>query len=117
MFSRKTRPAVLTIVDRRADSALAVPALPNRSHPGKVTDEKDAVVQGAQILVTAIPDQGGQKWQPPRQDATTSSDTAEIWPVISSSPSKKASASDENRAAVKIGNFTTLNFKLSRVRG
>ena len=44
--------------------ALAVPALAQTGRvQGKVVDEKDAPVPDAQILVTAIPDQGGQKWE------------------------------------------------------
>ena len=44
--------------------ALAVPALAQTGRiQGKVVDDKDAPVADAQILVTAIPDQGGQKWQ------------------------------------------------------
>ena len=95
--------------------ALAVPALAQTGRiQGKVTDEKDAVVQGAQILVTAIPDQGGQKWQ-----ATTDKNGNYIIGTLPKSgqylvvASKDGVGSDENRAVVKIGNFTTLNFKLS----
>ena len=95
--------------------ALAVPALAQTGRiQGKVTDEKDAVVQGAQILVTAIPDQGGQKWQ-----ATTDKNGNYIIGTLPKSgqylvvANKEGVGSDENRAVVKIGNFTTLNFKLS----
>jgi tetratricopeptide (TPR) repeat protein len=95
--------------------ALAVPALAQTGRiQGKVTDEKDTAVQGAQILVTAIPDQGGQKWQ-----ATSDKNGNYIIGTLPKSgqylvvASKEGVGSDENRAAVKIGNFTTLNFKLS----
>jgi tetratricopeptide (TPR) repeat protein len=95
--------------------ALAVPALAQTGRiQGKVTDEKDTAVQGAQILVTAIPDQGGQKWQ-----ATSDKNGNYIIGTLPKSgqylvvASKEGVGSDENRAVVKIGNFTTLNFKLS----
>jgi tetratricopeptide (TPR) repeat protein len=95
--------------------ALAVPALAQTGRiQGKVTDDKDTAVQGAQILVTAIPDQGGQKWQ-----ATSDKNGNYIIGTLPKSgqylvvASKEGVGSDENRAVVKIGNFTTLNFKLS----
>jgi tetratricopeptide (TPR) repeat protein len=72
-------------------------------------------VQGAQIVVTAIPDQGGQKWQ-----ATTDKNGNYIIGTLPKSgqylivANKEGVGSDEARAAVKIGNFTTMNFKLSK---
>ncbi len=95
--------------------ACAMPALAQTGRiQGKVTDEKDAVVQGAKILVTAIPDQGGQKWQ-----ATSDKNGNYIIGTLPKSgqylivASKEGAGQDEARAAVKIGNFTTMNFKLS----
>ena len=95
-----------------------MPCLPSRRPgriQGKVVDDKDAAVAGAQILVTAIPDQGGQKWQ-----ATSDKNGNYIIGTLPKSgqylvvASKEGVGEDEARAAVKIGNFTTTNFKLSR---
>ena len=95
--------------------ALSVPALAQTGRiQGKVTDEKDVPVPGAKILVTNIPDQGGQKWE-----ATTDKNGNYIIGTLPKSgnyqivASKEGVGQDENRAAVKIGNFTTTNFKLS----
>lgn len=85
---------------------------------GKVTDEKDAAVQGAKIVVSAIPDTGGQKWE-----ATSDKNGNYIIGTLPKSgqylivANKEGVGTDEARAAVKLGNFTTMNFKLSnRVR-
>ena len=81
---------------------------------GKVTDEKDQPVQGAKILVTAIPDASGQKWE-----ATSDKNGNYIIGTIPKSgnylvvATKEGAGTDENRAGVKLGNFTTLNLKLS----
>ena len=95
--------------------ALAVPALAQTGRiQGKVTDEKDVPVQGAKILVTALPDQGGQKWE-----ATSDRNGNYIIGTLPKSggylivASKEGVGQDEARATVKIGNFTTMNFKLS----
>jgi tetratricopeptide (TPR) repeat protein len=95
---------------------LAIPAWAQTGRiQGKVVDEKDTAVQGAQIVVTAIPDQGGQKWQ-----ATSDKNGNYIIGTLPKSgqylivASKDGLGTDEARAAVKIGNFTTMNFKLSR---
>jgi len=97
--------------------ALAMPALAQTGRiQGKVTDDKDAPVQGAKILVTAVPDQGGQKWE-----ATSDRNGNYIIGTLPKSgqylivANKEGVGSDEARAAVKIGNFTTTNFKLSNV--
>ena len=116
MFSGKLGRRMLTTSwIAAAILALAVPAVAQTGRiQGKVTDDKDTAVQGAQILVTAIPDQGGQKWQ-----ATSDKNGNYIIGTLPKSgqylvvASKEGVGSDENRAAVKIGNFTTLNFKLS----
>ena len=64
MFSGKLGRRTLTSWIAGAMLALAMPALAQTGRvQGKVVDEKDAPVPDAQILVTAIPDQGGQKWQ------------------------------------------------------
>jgi tetratricopeptide (TPR) repeat protein len=116
MFSGKLGRRTLTSCIAGAILALAVPALAQTGRiQGKVVDEKDAAVQGAQILVTAIPDQGGQKWQ-----ATSDKNGNYIIGTLPKSgqylvvASKEGAGEDEARVAVKIGNFTTTNFKLSR---
>ena len=64
MFSGKLGRRTLTSFIAGAILALAVPALAQTGRiQGKVVDDKDAAVPGAQVVVTAIPDQGGQKWQ------------------------------------------------------
>ncbi len=116
MFSGKLGLRTLTLCIAGAILALAVPALAQTGRiQGKVVDEKDAAVQGAQILVTAIPDQGGQKWQ-----ATSDKNGNYIIGTLPKSGqylvvvNKEGVGADEARVAVKIGNFTTTNFKLSR---
>ena len=64
MFSENFGRRTLTSWIAGAILALAVPALAQTGRvQGKVVDEKDAPVADAQILVTAIPDQGGQWWR------------------------------------------------------
>lgn len=116
MFSGKLGRRTLTSCIAGAILALAVPALAQTGRiQGKVVDDKDAAVQGAQVLVTAIPDQGGQKWQ-----ATSDKNGNYIIGTLPKSgqylvvASKDGVGEDEARVAVKIGNFTTTNFKLSR---
>jgi tetratricopeptide (TPR) repeat protein len=118
MFSGKLgRRTLTTSWIAGAILALAMPALAQTGRiQGKVTDEKDAPVQGAKVLVTAIPDQGGQKWE-----ATSDRNGNYIIGTLPKSgqylivASKDGVGTDEARAAVKIGNFTTTNFKLSNV--
>lgn len=95
--------------------ALAIPALAQTGRvQGKITDEKDAPVQGAKIVVMAVPDQGGQKWE-----ATSDRNGNYIIGTLPKSgqyhivATKDGVGTDEGRAAVKIGNFTTMNLKLS----
>lgn len=116
MFSGKLGQRTLTSFVAGAVLTLAVPALAQTGRvQGKVVDEKDAPVADAQILVTAIPDQGGQKWQ-----AKSDKNGNYIIGTLPKSgqylivASKEGVGEDEARAAVKIGNFTTTNFKLSR---
>jgi tetratricopeptide (TPR) repeat protein len=116
MVSGKLGRRTLTSLIAGALLALAVPALAQTGRiQGKVVDEKDAPVPDAQILVTAIPDQGGQKWQ-----AKSDKNGNYIIGTLPKSgqylivASKEGVGEDEARAAVKIGNFTTTNFKLSR---
>ena len=116
MFSRTIGRRTLTISwIAGAILALSVPAFAQTGRvQGKVTDEKDAPVQGAKILVTTIPNEGGQKWE-----ATSDKNGNYIIGTLPKSgnyqivASKEGVGEDEARAAVKIGNFTTTNFKLS----
>ena len=116
MVSRKLCRRTLTSGIAGAMLALAVPVFAQTGRiQGKVVDDKDAAVQGAQVLVTAIPDQGGQKWQ-----ATSDKNGNYIIGTLPKSgqylvvASKADVGEDEARVSVKIGNFTTTNFKLSR---
>jgi tetratricopeptide (TPR) repeat protein len=116
MFSGTFGRRTLTSWIAAAFVMLAIPAWAQTGRiQGKVVDEKDTAVQGAQIVVTAIPDQGGQKWQ-----ATSDKNGNYIIGTLPKSgqylivASKDGVGTDEARAAVKIGNFTTMNFKLSR---
>lgn len=115
MFSGKLGRRMLTSWIAGAVLALAVPALAQTGRvQGKVVDQKDQPVPDAQILVTMIPDQGGQKWQ-----AKSDKNGNYIIGTLPKSgqylivASKDGVGTDEARAAVKIGNFTTTNFKLS----
>jgi tetratricopeptide (TPR) repeat protein len=115
MFSATFGRRTLTSVIAGAVLALAIPAFAQTGRvQGKVVDDKGAAVPEAQIIVTAIPDQGGQKWQA-RSDKNGNY-------IIGTLPksgqylivaSKDGVGQDEARAAVKIGNFTTMNFTLS----
>ena len=109
MFSGKLGRRTLTSLIAGAMLALAVPALAQTGRvQGKVVDDKDAPWSDAQILVTAIPDQGGQKWQ-----AKSDKNGNYIIGTLPKSgqylvvASKEGVGEDEARAAVKIGNFTT----------
>jgi tetratricopeptide (TPR) repeat protein len=116
MFSRIFGRRTLTrLLMAAAVAVVAVPAFAQTGRiQGKVTDEKDAAVQGAKILVTAVPDQGGQKWE-----ATTDKNGNYIIGTLQKSggylvvATKDGVGTDEARVSVKIGNFTTTNFKLS----
>ncbi|HTG89930.1 MAG TPA: tetratricopeptide repeat protein [Vicinamibacterales bacterium] len=115
MFSGKLGRRTLTSGIAGAILALAIPAFAQTGRvQGKVVDDKDAAVPGAQILVTAIPDQGGQKWQ-----ATSDKNGNYIIGTLPKSgqylvvAKKEGVGEDEARVSVKIGNFTTTNFKLS----
>ena len=115
MFSGKLGRRTLTSWMAVAVVALAMPALAQTGRiQGKVVDQKDVPVADAQILVTAIPDQGGQKWQ-----AKSDKNGNYIIGTLPKSgqyliiATKDGVGQDEARAAVKIGNFTTTNFKLS----
>jgi tetratricopeptide (TPR) repeat protein len=95
--------------------ALAMPAFAQTGRvQGKITDEKDAAVSGAKIVVTAVPDSGGQKWE-----ATSDKNGNYIIGTLPRSgqyqivATKEGSGTDEARVAVKIGNFSTANLKLS----
>ena len=94
--------------------AVAMPALAQMAGrlQGKVTDEKGAAVQGARVVVTEMPDQGG-KWE-----AVTDKNGNYVIATLprtgnyAAVASKEGVGGDEQRAGVKIGNPVTLNFKL-----
>jgi tetratricopeptide (TPR) repeat protein len=95
--------------------ALAVPALAQTGRvQGRVVDEQDKAVEGAKIIVSSVPDTGGQKWE-----ATTDKNGSYIIGTLPKSgqylvvATKEGVGSDEASAAVRLGNFTSLNFKLS----
>src|SRR5262245_31668101 len=98
-----------------ATLALSVPAFAQTGRvQGKVTDEGGKAVEGAKIVVSAIPDTGGQKWE-----ATTDKNGNYIIGTLPKSGNylvhaeKQGVGADEARAAVRLGNFTSLNFSLS----
>jgi tetratricopeptide (TPR) repeat protein len=115
MFFGKIGTRSLTKLMAVAMLVFAVPAYAQTGRiQGKVTDEKDQPVQGAKIMVSAIPDTGGQKWE-----ATSDRNGNYIIGTLPKSgqyliiANKDGVGTDEARAAVKLGNFTTMNFKLS----
>jgi tetratricopeptide (TPR) repeat protein len=119
MFSRKFgRLTRLTLSKSLAVLALVVLAAPAFAQTGriqgKVTDEAGKAVEGAKISVSAIPDSGGQKWE-----ATSDKSGNYIIGTLPKSGNylvhaeKSGTGIDEARAAVRLGNFTALNFTLS----
>ena len=116
MFSGKLGRRMLTnALMAAAIVVLAVPAFAQTGRiQGKVTDEAGKAVDGAKITVSAIPDTGGQKWE-----ATSDKNGNYIIGTLPKSGNylvhaEKAGAGvDEARAAVRLGNFTSLNFALS----
>jgi tetratricopeptide (TPR) repeat protein len=95
--------------------ALAAPAFAQTGRiQGKVTDEAGKAVDGAKITVSTIPDTGGQKWE-----ATSDKNGNYIIGTLPKSgqylvkAEKNGVGADEARAAVRLGNFTSLNFALS----
>jgi len=81
---------------------------------GKVTDEAGKPVEGAKIVVSTVPDTGGQKWE-----ATSDKNGNYIIGTLPKSgqynlrAEKSGVGADEARATVRLGNFTSLNFSLS----
>jgi len=114
-FGRQTRWTLSTAVMVMAIVVLAVPAFAQTGRiQGKVTDEGGKAVDGAKITVSAIPDNGGQKWE-----ATSDKNGNYIIGTLPKSGNylvhaeKAGAGADEARAAVRLGNFTALNFTLS----
>ena len=116
MFSgrigRRTLTSMWTAV---AVLVLAVPAFAQTGRvQGKVVDDAGKPVEGAKIIVSAVPDTGGQKWE-----ANTDKNGNYIIGTLPKSgqylvvASKDKVGTDEARASVKLGNFTPLNFTLS----
>jgi tetratricopeptide (TPR) repeat protein len=94
---------------------VAVPAFAQTGRiQGKVSDEAGKAVDGAKITVSTIPDTGGQKWE-----ATSDKNGNYIIGTLPKSGNylvkaeKNGVGVDEARAAVRLGNFTALNFALS----
>lgn len=111
MFSR----AMLNVCMALACVTLAVPAFAQTGRvQGKVADEAGNPVPDARILVSEIPDSGGQKWE-------GKSDKKGNY-IIGTIPksgdylirAEKAGVGiDEQRTSIKLGAFTNLNFSLS----
>lgn len=115
MFSGKFDRRTLTSLMALAILVLAVPAFAQTGRvQGKVVDDAGKPVEGAKILVSAVPDTGGQKWE-----ATTDKNGNYIIGTLPKSgqylvvATKDKVGTDEARAAVRLGNFTPLNFTLS----
>src|SRR5205823_4077317 len=116
MFSGKLGRRTLThVLMALAIVVLAVPAFAQTGRiQGKVTDEAGKPVDGAKITVSTIPDTGGQKWE-----ATSDKNGNYIIGTLPKSGNylvhaeKSGAGVDEARAAVRLGNFTALNFSLS----
>jgi len=115
MFSGKFGRRMLTNLMAMAILVLAVPAFAQTGRvQGKVVDEAGKPVDGAKITVSAVPDSGGQKWE-----ATSDKNGNYIIGTLPKSgqylvvATKEKVGTDEARAAVKLGNFTSLNFTLS----
>jgi tetratricopeptide (TPR) repeat protein len=119
MFSeqcgRRTRWTLPRFLMALALVVIAVPAFAQTGRiQGKVTDEAGKPVDGAKITVSTIPDAGGQKWE-----ATSDKNGNYIIGTLPKSGNylvhaeKSGAGVDEARAAVRLGNFTALNFTLS----
>ena len=116
MFSGKFGGRTLTCLWMAiAIVVLAAPAFAQTGRvQGKVVDDAGKPVEGATITVSAIPDTGGQKWE-----AKTDKNGNYIIGTLPKSgnylvvANKDKVGSDEGRAAVRLGNFTPLNFTLS----
>ena len=112
MFFRKTRPRTLTSGLLARCWRLLLPALAQTVASRKVVDENDVPVRTADT-VTAIPDHGARSGRRSDKNGNYIIVPAEIGPVPDHRL-EEGVGEDEARAAVKIGNFTTTNFKLSR---
>jgi tetratricopeptide (TPR) repeat protein len=116
MFSGKFGQRMLTsMLMAMAMVVLAVPAFAQTGRiQGKVTDEAGKPVDGAKLTISSIPDSGGQKWE-----ATSDKNGNYIIGTLPRSgqylvhAEKTGVGQDEARAAVRLGNFTSLNFSLS----
>jgi len=111
-FGRRMLPSLSTAI---AILVLSAPAFAQTGRvQGKVVDDAGKAVEGASIVVSAIPDSGGQKWE-----AKTDKNGNYIIGTLPKSgnylvvATKEKVGTDEARAAVRLGNFTSLNFTLS----
>jgi len=115
IFSRRTRWATAKVWATVAIVLFAVPALAQTGRvQGKVTDEAGKAVVDAKISVYMVTEPNGQKWQ-----ATSDKNGNYIIGTLPKSGNyvvhaeKEGAGVDESRAAVKLGNFTSLNLVLS----
>src|SRR5436190_22778362 len=115
IFDRRTRWTMLNVCAVIAITICAAPAFAQTGRvQGKVTDDAGKAVDGAKITVSTIPDTGGQKWE-----ATSDKNGNYIIGTLPKSGNylvraeKNGVGVDEARAAVRLGNFTSLNFALS----
>jgi tetratricopeptide (TPR) repeat protein len=116
MFSRQFNRRMLTHgLMALAIVIFAAPAFAQTGRiQGKVVDSADKAVADVKIVVTEFPNNGGQKWE-----GKTNKDGNYIIGTIPKSgvylvhAEKTGVGVDENRATIKLGEFATLNFKLS----
>src|SRR5258706_14369713 len=111
-FSRRTLTNMLAAM---AVVIFAVPAFGQTGRiQGKVTDEAGKAVDGAKIIVSTIPDAGGQKWE-----ATSDKNSNYIIGTLPKSgnhllhDAKAAAHDDTTDPAIKISNMTIFNFDLA----
>jgi tetratricopeptide (TPR) repeat protein len=114
-FGRRTRWTLSNSLMVLAFVVLAAPAFAQTGRiQGKVNDEAGKPVDGAKITVSVVPDAGGQKWE-----ATSDKNGNYIIGTLPKSGTylvhaeKSGIGMDEAQAAVRLGNFTALNFTLS----
>jgi tetratricopeptide (TPR) repeat protein len=116
MFSRQFSWRILTNALLVAASvAVAAPAFAQTGRiQGKVVDSAGKAVPDVKIVVTEIPSSGGQKWE-----GKSDKNGNYIIGTIPKSGAylvhaeKTGVGVDEQRATVKLGDFTNLNFSLS----
>jgi tetratricopeptide (TPR) repeat protein len=113
-FGRQTRWAISSVC-ALAIMIFAAPAFAQTGRiQGKVVDQSGKTVPDVRIIVTEIPNNGGQKWE-----GKSDKNGNYIIGTIPKSGAylvhaeKSGVGVDEQRATVKLGDFTNLNFTLS----